>query len=307
MEKSPQLAIEILDAIQKDQFVEWWNGHLPESYEPFPWEEREILPLNIHKSLGILEIKGFSEAGKSTGVEYLKFNPIRGYRQIVRPELIVTDAEGIDNDFGVHELKGFMRILQGNAQRTLFWNLIKNISFGQGLKQITELLKQDALNEKSGAPIKLIIERGPHDVLTTSYLAAKLSEGKSRTHRVHEGPSIIGEQEYIRPDFEGNFLTSYSLGFSFGQMVDAVVLYYVSRESQIERRLKQNKKTQGDFINEQTWPDIFAGEEFWLNCIYPIYRERYGMGLLVLNGENPAEENNLKLRNFCEKVFEITN
>lgn len=307
MERPPQLAIEILDAIKKDQFVEWWDDHTPENYEPFPWEEKEILPLNLYKPLGILEIKGFSEAGKSTGLNDLRSNPLNGYRQIIRPELIITDLEGIDRDYGIDELKAFMRILQGNAQRTLFWNLIKNVSFGQGLKQMSQLLKQDALNEEIGAPIKLIIERGPHDVLATSYLAAKLSEGKPRTRRRHEGPSIIGEDEYIGPDFEENFLMTYSLGLAYGQMVNAVVLYYISRERQLERRLEQGKKPQGDFINERTWPDMYAGEEFWLNCIYPIYKKRYGMGLLVLNGENPVEENNIKLRNFCKKVFSMTN
>lgn len=236
MERPHDIALEVLEAIQKKQFAKWWEDRLPSTIEKFPWKEREILPDKPYKPLGIIEIKGISEAGKSTGLRCLTNNPIKGYRQIIRPELIVEDLMGgLGRDYNLHELKSFMRILQGDAHRALFWNMIKNISFSQGLKQIVNEMRKDAVNEKNGLPPKLIIERGPHDVLTTSYLAAKLTEGTKDITR-SEGPAIIGEERYLKPDFGKRLLETFSLGLSFGEAVNAVVLYYISREEQISRR-----------------------------------------------------------------------
>ena len=213
------LAYEIFEAVQAGDFNKWWREHAPVVEDRFPWKEREILPTREGRSLGIIEIMGHSEAGKSSGLNYLRDCPIKGYRTIIRPELIVDSPDGSRTDYGLGELKTFMRIVYGNARRMTFWNHIKFMSFGQGLEQIADLMKEDSRNQRKGNPIKMVVERGPNDIVSTSILAASEKLGKGSVSRSQDLENI----------FDDLFLSTFFLGLAGAQWVDAVALYGVSK------------------------------------------------------------------------------
>ncbi|HLD92180.1 MAG TPA: hypothetical protein VI795_02150 [Patescibacteria group bacterium] len=300
------LAITFFEALKRGHPDAWWKNGLYK--EPSSWKENEILPSPKRELTGNLEIMGLSEAGKSTGLDFLISNPIPGFRQIYRPELVV-DLNGQREDFNLYELKKFLKILEGNPKRMCIWNLVKCTSFIQGLEQIAGLLKQDALNEKLGDPIRMIIERGPNDVIATSLLASQLAaqeSGDKKTITRTSGPVVIGEDVYLRSDFNDLFATTFTLGLGSSHLLDAVVIYYISYEEMVKRRLKQGKKAEGDFVNSETWESMDQGYKLWLNYIFPKLREKYGVGLLILNGANQVDQNNIKLRSYCQKVFEMS-
>ena len=85
-------------------------------------------------------------------------------------------------------------------------------------------------------------------------------------------------------------------------LIDAVILYGVSLATARQRRRGRGLPPEGRVTNGLVWPDLEGSYGWWLGSIYPLLRQRGGVGLLLIDGEGGEEENNLSLFNYIKEI-----
>lgn len=213
----------------------------------------------------IFEIMGLPESGKSMLCKYL---------QTIYPLAVINDefAELSQNTSSIDiDLQNFILANE------------KICSLIPALKsQIEE--KRDNISGDNQIDKPIIITRGPNDILAFSsfvYLS-----------RIH-------------PNLELDEVMSYFVRKAVKQLsdVDAVVLFDNSLEVAQLRRFRKGERRNGKVVNNSVWTIIDSGYSWWLQYVYPILREKYGTGLLVIDGREDLKKNNLRVYKYIQKVL----
>lgn len=214
---------------------------------------------NRRRKNAIIEFIGFPEFGKSTiSKEVLRLMDGR----ISFLEEFVSSAWNPKDHPGI-KLGQVATVLEdmGVESREKFYN-------GAGL-----VFSLDALRQYYVPPISdkdsfrhLLVARGVNDLLI----------GFRRPWINYSDREIEG---YLR------------IIFGMIEEVDAVILGGISYETAVERRKAAGKLENSYVVNPQKWPISNEGYSWWLKRAYPIMKEAYGTGLLVLNAEDKFDTN----------------
>lgn len=278
------VAKDMLGAVQDGDLLDWWIQNSPNEATKYPWELKHELPCKTPETLSCkIEIIGFSGAGKSEFLRYAsKF--FDSSDVLIRPELITKDEHGLQENWshGEHsqKMQGMMASEFGVRHQMQIWNQVKLISHIQG--SLDQLQSEGLLS--------LIIERGCNDVLSTD--------------------SFTRPEHYslrYDPLFDDSWLVLMFSSIMYAQYVDAVILFGTSFDETRTRRMAAGLTPEGSYINLNNWSETVSGYEWWLGSFYPLFRERCGMGLLVIDGTADMEENNKKALDFCRQVFALKN
>ena len=227
-------------------------------------EDRKPIP-----HIPIIEIMGLPDSGKSTLCKDLKGK---------YPKAVIKDES----------IKSYYPLTQ-NLDST---NLLV------GLDKLTNVFPafQESLMTKIGqlhgdVPIKspAVLSRGANDILSFTlplYLSLYVSHGDVDTD--------------IFELVSSHFLKLLISQLSF---IDAVVLFDNDLETASKRRIKNGSTKYGKVVNPEIWPVIEKGYSWWLQYVFPILRERYGTGLLIVNGRNHYKQNNGIVNKYIGKIL----
>lgn len=295
------MALEILGRFKDGSFLEWANSNL-NKVESCPLTPREILPeregLRVSATV---EVSGLSDSGKSTGMKFL-VRELRGIRSVFLPELELQDPSG--RTITREEVR-ILRDLGLEFENNVLARM-KLASFVQGSSASLRLLMEDAKRERPGDPILILSERGPNDVLIFSdFMGRRAFFKKELSGGLFTGGVDLGGVDwnrYLYPGYGKDFLEIFLHGLGLAETVDAMILFGVSRETALKRREGSGLLTEAPMLEPRNWSLWEMGCGWWLGSIYPLLRERFGTGLLVIDGEGGLEENNRILLEYCQKV-----
>lgn len=213
----------------------------------------------------IFEVMGLPDCGKSTLCKYL---------QGVYPYAVIED-----------EFSNSINISQHSDIDThnLFLLVEKQLSI---LPSIQEQLrnKREQLHGNLQIADPAVFTRGPNDILAFSipFYLSSLEDDE-----IFEPVSSFYIQELI-----------HQLSF-----IDAVILFDNDLDTASIRRVRNGKDRYGKIVNPSVWPIIERGYSWWLQYVFPILRERYGTGLLILNGRDHYKKNNLIVQKYMKRVL----
>jgi len=259
----------------------WFTEHLSRE-ESYPWPPRSILP-ERRKPKGFIcvEIMGLPESGKTSGYQHLLERLPESFSEIV----------GVPEFGGDEERVNAIKSLQDELARNALLDELKLASlFQKGLTRITDLLLEDVSQQRQPGSKILVCERSPNDVVALFNWICTYLEAREEL-----------------PELRKDILRSFLEGLAHAEMlVDAVVLYGVSLETAKQRRRERGLPPEGKVTNELVWPKVESSYSWWLGSIYPLLRERSGIGLLVIDGEGNKEENNLTLLDYVKEAGQLT-
>lgn len=269
---------EMLFAAIEDKLYPYWKKHSPDRKIGFVGEEIALKPVkDLIGSRKIIEVLGPSGAGKSTFMNELRENYAQDPSVIIRSELTAVNEEGRVENFGeLLKMKGLIAKEFGVRHQMLLWDEAKLISTLSGLAELLSV----------PPPATLIIERGANDVLAMNpfEFPEHYSLRYNQTHNMESLKSI----------FES---------ITLAEMVDATVLFGTDWETTRSRRVADGKNPEGWLVNSHNWPSIIEGYEWWLGSFWPIWRERQGTGLLIVDGRKPKYRNLDIALSYCEEII----
>lgn len=276
----PVFARELLNAALENRMLEFWAKNSPDRRMNFVGEEISLLPQHdIRQSRKIIEVLGPSGAGKSTFIQELQKRYSQNSQVIIRTEMTARTKEGNIEDFGgLIKMRGLLAKEFGIKHQMLLWDQAKLIA---NLSGITELIQLSP-------PATLIIERGANDILAMN-------------------PFEIPEHYSIRYDetHRNQWLKNIFETMSLAEMTDATILFGTDWRTTRKRRIDGGQKANGWLVNKKNWPSIIEGYERWLGSYWPIWRERQGTGLLIVDGRNNSDRNNSIAMEYCRKIIEV--
>jgi len=214
----------------------------------------------------IIEVMGLPDSGKSTLCNHLQgIYP----KALIKDEFTGTGKFPSSGDVDIDNLSLTMQ---------------KQLSIIPSLLQQLEIKKRELSQENIKIDSPAIFTRGTNDILAFSipfYL------------------SMLEEDDIFDP------VSSYFIEELIHQLsfIDVVVLFDNDLDTASLRRVRSGKDRYGKIVNPNIWPIIERGYSWWLQYVYPILRERYGTGLLVLDGRNHYKENNRSVVKYIKKVL----
>lgn len=304
MSHENNLAFEILESARAGRIDKWWEVNVPlVKEERFPWKEREILPRKLGKMISVVELMGPSGSGKTSGLEYLEENFPEAARLIVKREFVIEGISGWEDVKDVADVLGFERAL-------VFWQKLKMLSVVEGVREAKDMLLEDVRNKNWGGPILVVCDRGPNDVFPYMNWIREPAERKRELPKEwHENAIYDGvrfdSKHSLHPEFDKEYIQLWFEALKLSEMVDATALYPVRFETAKARRVARGQRAEGDIVNSQTWPVTIDGYSQWMESYYPLFRDRYGTGLLVVNEELDERVNRVKLLNYCRKIVGV--
>ncbi len=275
----PVLASEMLEAVLHGKLLEYWKLHSPNRPMRYPWEEIALMPRDsLEGKHKVIEVIGPSGAGKTTFLNYLNKEFSDNANVIIRPEFQVVRNGLIQNLDRELKMKGLRAMEYGIKHQMMLWDSAKLISHMSGM---TELIEQ---HDRS----TLILERGANDVLA-------MNPFEYPVHYTLRDDTLF-DRDWLRNIFEC---------ITLAESVDAVILFGSDWKTTKRRRVAAGLKPEGWLVNKKNWPEVINGYDWWLGSFFPIFRERVGTGLLVIDGRNNSEENNAKALEFSRKIIEM--
>lgn len=246
----------------------------------YRWDEREVLPKvkKIKRSpKGLtIEIFGLSRAGKTT----IKNLLIVKFPQINFVEELQLRGRAVLKDFG----QDFPF-----AQRNFIAQIVKQSAWLELFRKAIE--GEVALAESKGKkplPEHTVIYRGANDVLCMDRFLFAL-----------EGGHFLGSRERTLQGMLSGLLSSAYMA----QQADAVVLFGVSFETAVKRRVNAGLPAHGKIVNPNVWPYVATGYTWWENNFWPFLRREFGTGLLVVDGEQSIQHNFERVQSYLEKCL----
>ncbi len=264
---------ELGNLLGDDKFRRDWFTDNMHSFESYPWQPLAIHPdiakrreVSIHHTA--VEVMGLFHAGKSSLVNYL-------VQSLGDNAKVFREFEIKERDFKADSDN--LADAGARAPANGMLEMVKILQF----EVVTKWMVQDALDATTARrQIKekvIINERGVNDVFPFTYWLTSLSQQ----------PAAI-ENKVSAETIQTLFYSAISRAF----VSDAIILYGVSRETNKRRRIEMGKNPNGKLANDIDWPIMEQGYSWWLGSIYPLIRKRFGTGLLIVDGEQPLEENN---------------
>jgi hypothetical protein len=245
---------------------EWLKSEFNRT-EPINDPLREIIPTGLAAQgiIRLAEISGLSKAGKTTGIDYLLKNypgHLKYFPELI-PETVIKRL-GANNaiHLGIYDKLISLRSV-----------LVDKVSAYRDVVNAQELPDHPAL---------WLIERGPVDG-TAEWLAM--------------------DQEFPPADhFPSGYAEQLLFGLSMSELLSSVVLYCASPGTIRDRRIKDGEPPEGSIVNHKNIPFFKLGIDWWLGSVFPKIHASVGTGLLTINGDEPLEQNNLRLLNYCKKI-----
>jgi len=270
------------------QNYDWWKEEimvLPEGFPRLPnaafigldgtpksgksylaTELEKIYSYDPHNELEILDPDKLSVLSE----EGYKFVPI----EALYSQSFDIDSEPMASDF---EEKSLVDILFRELWKNQYWmNQIQNF--------ITNY-------PSDGTTRTIIGQRSPSDIsiFINSYLTTR-----DPSYQIPKEWSAHAQKFWLPLTADAQINASFS---------DAIILIGTSQEVAQKRRKLTGAKGVG-LVDSSIFNDLSAWYGYWIKNVWPKLCEYCGMGLLVLNGEKPPEENITKILNFIYKVNE---
>lgn len=249
----------------------------PESVS-YPWPPTRFLPDTRRlKRSTVHEIAGLAQAGKSTIVTFLQSQFVNN-----PPERIVN----IMPEWGSF-YKGYLDSRELSITFPDYCFLLQFIKMGA--IQYTENYANWWTEYNKRALI--ILERGANDSLAFDKAACIYTAEHPELHTNTDPQDILSLRKFE---------------ISESKLPDTVILFGISLESALARPESRGTDwADVKSVKKDTWPVIAKGYCWWLEHVYPLLKQRYGTGLLIVNGEDDKETNAQKVLDYINEVEAI--
>ncbi|HSX39811.1 MAG TPA: hypothetical protein VLI92_04465 [Candidatus Saccharimonadales bacterium] len=87
---------------------------------------------------------------------------------------------------------------------------------------------------------------------------------------------------------------------------DFVILWGITFEEAVHRRILQGLPAYGRIVNPDIWPLVARGYDWWRFYMFKELRDRFGIGLLTIDGTKSAEHNLRRVKYYvrnCVKLY----
>ena len=255
------------------------------------WPLQEVLPTaeRLERSPDTLfcELFGEPKSGKSSLLKWLKIDAadkLSGVRLNLVPEFSSMAAE-----YEEIKAKGWEQYKKGP--------FLDSMKLGNFFEAVGAEIEQTKYSGK----VVTICERGTSDVLASEILWKQIMM-KSLTPD-HEDDLFTFLHDLLSCPSPWEKMVSLHITAARASFyLKAVILYRVPFEEALARRGGE----EGNLINRKNWPAFETAYSWWLEYIYPELREKYGTGLLIVDGARPLEENNQRVLNYLLKILSLS-
>jgi len=263
-------------------------------WEPYPYSHFRKLPrgkaVNLYTKV---ETLGFSMAGKDTLGESIKRELDGVWRARFLPEL----QWEFDGHFLNRDVTYNPKIWELGVEQACMY--LEQIKLGGWKQGVSETIRQFVAEDRPGGgpnPGLIWANRGPHDVIVHCDWVDRVATGKREldedTYDEYlDSGAVFDTEEVVYHGFRQAQQMLFYSALHAAQYVDVVIFANVSQPETEHRRVNQGMEPEGRVVNRRYRPVYEQAYGWWLKQIYPLFRERYGTGLLVIDGENSQEAN----------------